>query len=683
MFKSRRSRLFLEALEDRSVPAVTVLDLTTPGTFSSIQDAINAAHPGDVLRVSAGTCNENVTVNKSVVLEGAQFGVDARTQSGAETVMDAAGNGGKTPFYVTANDVTIDGFTIQGATNSNQFGFGIVLAGGTSGAHIVNNIVQNNIVGLSLANAPGGNQAVIQHNLFKNNNAAGPSSGDGIYTDQFNAGGTLSNVLIDSNTFTGNSDAGLDFSSTDATKPATLITISNNVFDGNARGMLAFNLTASSITANTFENSTSNATADIRLFEGVSGLTITGNLLENGAGRALRISNTGTGSPDATNVHFTLNSISGYTGPAGTVQVDNYSGTLDAMYNYWGSQSGPNTLNNSSGTGETIVDPGNQVDFRPYLTIGTDTQPGTPGFQPVQEFVYDASTQTLTVRATNFVFSQGTTADVSGSLQSTYNLAVDGTTAESFTSAMVAHILVNGASASNTATLYTGDTYVGNDGQVHETVEFISLGNGMGGVTKYNSAGQASSFMQLANFGTSYAYAGAADGGVLQGSASSSNTFVSAGVYSYMTSAGEFHLINGAGYVYGYSGGRTDDLAYHYDGSGASTLVFAGADYSYMTGTDQGRSFVNFAVGFTHTAGVAQHSGETAYFYDSPRNDVFLGTTGYSYMYSANPDGTLAEFDYASGFDQVFANASAGGTDFAYNNDPAHVHVSGDFIVIK
>jgi parallel beta-helix repeat protein len=674
--------LLLEVLEDRSVPAVTVTDLNTHATFTSIQAAINAANPGDVLQVSAGTDNENVTVNKSVALIGAQFGVDARTRSGPETVMDAAGNAGKTPFYITANNVVIDGFTIQGETSANQFGFGILIGAGTSGARIVNNIVQNNVAGISLANAPGGNPAVIQHNLFQNNNQPGPVSGTAIYTDQFNAGGPLANVLIDANTFTNNQNAGVIIGPTTAAGAASNITISNNTFTSNGNGVLLFNALTSTITRNTISGGSA---TQVVIGGGVNGLTVTQNFIQSGSTRGIRIGDFGGGGTNQ-NVSVNQNFISG--NATSGLEIDSaanaYTGTLDATNNYWGSPSGPNTRNNSSGSGDKIIDANNQVSFRPYLTIGTDTDPNTPGFQPVQEFVYDASTRTLSVRATSFVFTQATSSDASGNLSSIYNLGVDGTTPESFTSAMVAQILVTGASANNTATLYTGDTYIGNDGRVHETVEFISLGRGIGGVTKYNSAGQPSSFMQLANFGTSYAYAGPADGGAIQGSPSSRNTFVSAGVYSYMTSAGEFHLISGAGYVYGYSGGRTDDVAYHYDGSGASTLVLVGTDYSYMVGTDQGRSFTNFGVGFTHTTGIAQHSGQTAYFYDnSPRNDVFLGTTGYSYMYSANPDGTFSEFDYATGFAQVFANASVGGTDYAYNNDPDHIHVSGNFIVNK
>ena len=62
------------------------------------------------------------------------------------------------------------------------------MAPATSGAHVINNIIQNNIAGIGLANNPAGNQALIQCNLFRNNTQPGAASGHGIYSDQFVAG---------------------------------------------------------------------------------------------------------------------------------------------------------------------------------------------------------------------------------------------------------------------------------------------------------------------------------------------------------------------------------------------------------------------------------------------------------------------------------------------------------------
>ena len=50
---------------------------------------------------------------------------------------------------------------------------------GTSGAHVLNEVVQNNVVGIFLANNNAGNQTVIQQNLIQNNNQPGAASGSG------------------------------------------------------------------------------------------------------------------------------------------------------------------------------------------------------------------------------------------------------------------------------------------------------------------------------------------------------------------------------------------------------------------------------------------------------------------------------------------------------------------------
>jgi hypothetical protein len=384
LFGARRSKprpsilLRLEGLEERCTPVVT--DLSTLATFATIQAAVNAANPGDIIRADAGTYAENVTINKPLTLQGAQHGVDARTRSGAESIVDGTSNGGKTPFDVTANGVTIDGFSIQGATNANQFGFGILIGAGTSGSTVENNIIQNNIAGISLANNPNGNPTVIRDNLISNNNAAGPISGTGIYTDQLNAGGALANVVIDSNSFLNDQNAGVLIGSTDATKGDSNVTVSNNVFTGDGNAVLLFNTKSGVITGNTISGSLG---SQLVIGGGDNGVQITQNFIQNGATRGIRIGDFGGGSTNS-NVTINDNSISG--NPTAGLEIDSaagaYTGTLDASNNWWGSPSGPTTPNNPGGTGDKIIDPNNQVNFSPFLISGADSQPNTPGFQP-------------------------------------------------------------------------------------------------------------------------------------------------------------------------------------------------------------------------------------------------------------------------------------------------------------
>jgi hypothetical protein len=289
--RPRPPRLALEHLEDRLTPAVQ--DLTTAGTFATLQAAVNAANPGDTLMADAGTYAEQVTINKSITLEGAQHGVDARNRSGPESIVTGTGNGGLTPFNITASDVTIDGFTVQGATNPNLFGAGIRLAPGVSGSHIINDILEDNVVGLFLTNTSSADQAVVQNDLFQNNTQSGPAGGTDIYTDQFVAGsGGVNNALIEGNTFTNAAFVEQAFAlgvSNTGTTPFTAITFSNNSVTNHGRGVYFFGTSGATVTDNTITGASHYA---VGLF-GSNGtpananFTISNNALDiNGSGGA-------------------------------------------------------------------------------------------------------------------------------------------------------------------------------------------------------------------------------------------------------------------------------------------------------------------------------------------------------------------------------------------------------------
>src|SRR5205085_5645285 len=107
----------------------------------SIQRGVDAASAGNTVNVEAGTYTEAVTVNKTLTLLGAQRGVDARTR-GAVPESNVNGPGGS--FSLAANNVVLDGFTVQGTTTGAPFGAGVVTSASFSGYAIRNNIVQHN-----------------------------------------------------------------------------------------------------------------------------------------------------------------------------------------------------------------------------------------------------------------------------------------------------------------------------------------------------------------------------------------------------------------------------------------------------------------------------------------------------------------------------------------------------------
>ncbi|MGI8687294.1 MAG: hypothetical protein ACR2M3_01835 [Thermomicrobiales bacterium] len=244
------------------------------GQFSSIQAAVTAAPSGTVSAV-AGTFTETVTVGKTVTINGVKHGVDARTGRGApstETILDA--KGGPIGFSLNADGITLDGFTVQnaGATANDPNGgnTGVFLSATHSGYQVLNNIIQNNAIGL-YGNSQGTTQTLIKQNLMQNNNATGAASGNAIYADQ----GSV-NILIDNNKFVNNVQGGsASFNGLPGT-PQHDITVSNN----NATDDISF-VNANTVTVSNNTSTSTSLGSLIIIAGGVNGVSITGNNVSN------------------------------------------------------------------------------------------------------------------------------------------------------------------------------------------------------------------------------------------------------------------------------------------------------------------------------------------------------------------------------------------------------------------
>jgi len=331
------------------------------GDYTTIQAAVNDVGCATI-NVAAGTYNEQASINRTVTLNGAQAGVDARTRSGSESIITNACG----PVQIEADKVKIDGFTIEGSTLADP----CLLAGiwtnpgfsGTQGGHtIVNNIVQNNISGIEL-DSTCVNPTLVQYNLIRNNNNPGPGSGNAIQT---NFG--LCNATIDANTFSGHLS-----SSMLVVAPSSLLTVTNNRLAGGAfERVVWLGVTNGSVSNNVSVGAT--ATSVVDLAGGNSTIAVNGNVLVAGV-RGIRVRDPfGVGPNSGVTAHN--NCISGNTTAGLEVVSGSYSpvapNALDATGNWWGNATGPTIASNPGGTGDAILDPDVVVGYTPFLTAPT------------------------------------------------------------------------------------------------------------------------------------------------------------------------------------------------------------------------------------------------------------------------------------------------------------------------
>jgi parallel beta-helix repeat protein len=193
----RPHRLRLEALEDRLVPATTLVVDQTAGPYFTIQSAVNAASPGDTVKVDAGTYHEQVTVNKNnlrvLAKDGSACCSDVVIAPPATPVANTA-NGNAALVEIPAQGVTLKGFTVDGQGNIG-IAYGVTIDGSGSGSILNNHIT----------NIQGPASAQLGFGVYANTSAQVKILGDAI--DHYNKGGILvkggADAKIENNVVTG------------------------------------------------------------------------------------------------------------------------------------------------------------------------------------------------------------------------------------------------------------------------------------------------------------------------------------------------------------------------------------------------------------------------------------------------------------------------------------------------
>ena len=349
--------------QDRAVQSIGGPACNVPADYPTIQAAVSVPTCTTV-NVAAGSYTENVTIGHALTLRGAQAGRDARTRHGAESTI----NGGAGPnITITANGVTVDGFTLNGPVSQGTAA--IVMMGANSGETIRNVIVNNPGRAASFNTS----NTTFQQNLVNNT----PTAGDGFQAntnavqnvtlaDNAFHGATAANYNADITIIEGNANIVVTRNASE--RDGTLIalfktngaTISDNVVLGDPSSSAVYiGGGDSNVTVTTNAIGGASSAVNVANDFGVgpnSTVTITQNLLRN------NVNGVKVGSTAATTANTVAAHRNGLTGNSG-FGVDNLSpANVDATCNWWGSKNGPGPV--GPGSGDKVTP---NVTYSPWL----------------------------------------------------------------------------------------------------------------------------------------------------------------------------------------------------------------------------------------------------------------------------------------------------------------------------
>jgi parallel beta-helix repeat protein len=226
-----------------AVPAsAATLTVGAGGQFKTIQQAVDAAKPGDTVLVAPGTYTENVVVSKPLTITG------NATVNAADSSKDV--------FLITSPGVHIDGLTISGGET------GVNVAGVASCA-ITNITEHGNVFAVYLANAT---NSVVSNNNLANNHY-------GVYCDY------ATSTTIANNVATG--EAGGGNAATYSDGIYLYYSDSNNVTQNNLNANHVYGISLFHSSGNDISNNTIQANDDIgvRLGEAADNNTLSFNTI--------------------------------------------------------------------------------------------------------------------------------------------------------------------------------------------------------------------------------------------------------------------------------------------------------------------------------------------------------------------------------------------------------------------
>jgi hypothetical protein len=349
---------------------------TVPAPYTTIQSAVNDS-TCSTINVAPGLYVENVIINRTLTLNGAQVGNPAPARVGPESIVQGANPIGSNPVItINAVDVRIDGFTLKNAITTGA-AIGIAVKTSGNGAFITNNIIDGvnttdtssngSAQAIYLVNGPD-NVRVLANDLktiHSNRSAKGVHIGDSSSTNP------STGVLIEGNSIE---------NVTSDTRGAYGVSINNGNGTTANSGLVVRNNTITNLNGGGWVHA-------IGLEANTPGVLVTGNTINplvslspNDIVAVWFEANPSFGTAVVNENNFDV-TIAAYGIAVQPVLITTFPNSIvDGTCNWWGDPNGPGPVGPGAGAKVTP-----NVDFNPWLTAPVPVGaclggvPSTPG----------------------------------------------------------------------------------------------------------------------------------------------------------------------------------------------------------------------------------------------------------------------------------------------------------------